>query len=87
MTKYAVKSPKGREFMYSKKNVIELGDRTKKVLDYAIDRLNALTVGDLACKDNEVWRICDDDYMCQHYAVWKAIIGKRGFRLERMGWN
>ena len=84
MTKYAVKAMKGREFFYSKKDVIELGDRSQKILDCAIDSLNALTEGRFACKDNEVWRVCDDVYVCRDYATWKAIIGKNGFRIRRI---
>ena len=85
MSMYAVKSPKGKEFFYSKKIVIDLGNRTKKVLDYAIDALNALSTPHfLSCEPNEVWRLCDDEYMCKGYANYKAVIGKRGFRVTRI---
>ena len=81
MTKYAVKAVKGKEFLYSKKDVISLGDRTQKVLDYVINTLNALTQGHFACAENEVWRVCDDAFMCKNYAEYKAVIGKRGFKI------
>jgi len=77
-----VKALKGKEFLYSKHDVIELGNCTKKILDYAIDSLNALTDGRLACKDNEIWRVCDDAFMCKNYAEWKAVIGKKGFKIK-----
>ena len=79
---YAVKCLKGKEYMYSKELVIELGKRSKKTLEYAIDSLNALKDGKFACKENETWRICDDVYMCKNYAEYKAIIGKNGFRVK-----
>jgi hypothetical protein len=86
MKKYAVKAMKGKEFFYSKKDVIELGNRSKEILDYAINALNDLKTGYFACKDNEVWCICDDEYLLRNYATFKAVIGKNGFRVNRTSW-
>jgi len=84
MKKYAVKAVKGREFLYSKKDVIELGVRTQKILDRVIGSLNALTQGQFVCKDGEVWRVCDDAYMCEYYAEYKAVVGKSGIKIVQL---
>ncbi len=80
---YAVKAVKGKEYLYSKRQVIDLGKRTEKAYQYAIDSMNNLPVGHtFKCKSDEVWRLCDDEYMCKDYAEYKAIIGKTGFKVR-----
>ena len=83
MRKYAVKAQKGREYQYSKENIIDLGNnRTQKTLDKVIDVLNQLTQGTFVCNNNEIWRVCDDDFLCANLATYKMVVTKAGFTIK-----
>jgi hypothetical protein len=85
MKRYAIKVIKGKEFLQSKTDVIDLGSKSlethKKVINILNDKkpLNNL-------KENECYFLVNESDTCfiaSYYATFKVIYGKHNVRLQR----
>ena len=84
MKRYAVKAIKGKEFLQSRKDVIDLGSKSLEIHNKIIKILNDKNpLKNLNIK--ECYFIVDFDKMCfsgKDYASYKIIYGKNNLRLK-----